>query len=98
MPAGVHSFVTSYSLCMCWMLHEVKIRRNMMICLGILQVIELHDVTTDGKELTPSPQEREERRNSRTRDQFDFDRESMQDMELREEDEAMIRGSQDYCK
>jgi len=69
-----------------------------MELLWVFQVIELHDVPTDGKELSPtSPQDREERRNSRTRDQFDYDRESMQDMELRDEDDGMMgRGGPDY--
>lgn len=45
---------------------------------------------TDDRDGSPSPLE--ERKNSTNRDRFDFDRESMQDMELREEDESMLRG------
>lgn len=54
-------------------------------------MIELHDVNEDDKDGSPSPPGLE-RKNSNRSNRFEFDRESLQDMEFREENEAMLKG------
>lgn len=57
-----------------------------------MQVIELQDVGTEGRDSNASPLLDDNPSTSRAGGYDQFDRESMQDMEMREDDEFVTRG------